>query len=144
MIVYRTDHSAIDLPQLATLFRTAGWAWRAEDPVKLAALLEGSRFVSSAHDDGASAPGAARSTPEGVLVGFCRAISDGVTNAYVSTVAVLPEYRGKGIGAELVKRLLEGRDTIRFVLHAAPGVQGFYRKLGFEDASDMLRRDRRA
>jgi len=131
MIDYRTEHSAIDLAQLGALFITAGWAWRAEDPVKLAALLEGSRFVTSAHDG-------AR------LVGFARAISDGVTNAYVSTVAVLPEYRGRGIGAELVKRLIEGRDTIRFVLHAAPGVQGFYRKLGFEDAPDMLRRDRRS
>jgi ribosomal protein S18 acetylase RimI-like enzyme len=134
MIVYRTDHSAIDLLQLGTLFITAGWGWRAEDPVKLGALLEGSRYVASAHDD----------ERDHQLVGFARAISDGVTNAYVSTVAVLPEYRGKRIGAELVKRLLEGRDTIRFVLHAAPGVQDFYRKLGFEDASDMLRRDRRA
>jgi ribosomal protein S18 acetylase RimI-like enzyme len=131
MIAYRTDHSAIDLPQLAHLFTTAGWGWRAADLSKLAALVEGSRFVVSAHE-------------EARLVGFARAISDGVTNAYVSTVAVLPEYRKRGIGAELVKRLLEGRDTIRFVLHAAPAVQDFYRRLGFEDASDMLRRDRRA
>jgi ribosomal protein S18 acetylase RimI-like enzyme len=129
MIVYRTEHAAIDIGQLATLFVTAGWAWRAEDPVKLAAVVEGSRFVASAHDG-------AR------LVGFARAISDGVTNAYVTTVAVLPEYRGRGIGKEVVKRLLEGRDSIRFVLHANPAVQGFYRKIGFEDAPDMLRRDR--
>ena len=134
MIVYRTDHSAVDLPQLGALFVSAGWGWRAEDPVKLAALLEGSRFVASAHDDERDLR----------LVGFARAISDGVTNAYVSTVVVLPEYRGKGIGAEVVRRLLDGKDTIRFVLHAAPGVQEFYRKLGFEDASDMLRRDRLA
>jgi ribosomal protein S18 acetylase RimI-like enzyme len=134
MIVYRADHSAIDLRQLGALFITAGWGWRAEDPAKLAALVEGSRFVASAHDD----------AREEHMVGFARAISDGVTNAYVSTVAVLPDYRGKGIGAELVRRLLAGRDGIRFVLHAAPGVQDFYRKLGFEDAPDMLRRDRRA
>ena len=131
MITYSSAHSAIDIPQLGVLFTTAGWGWRAADPAKLAALVEGSRYVVSALDDGR-------------LVGFARAISDGVTNAYVSTVAVLPEYRGRGIGAELVKQLLMGRDTIRFVLHAAPGVQDFYRKLGFEDASDMLRRDRRA
>jgi ribosomal protein S18 acetylase RimI-like enzyme len=131
MITYRRDHAAIDLPQLGALFVTAGWGWRAEDPVKLAATVEGSRFVASAHDGDR-------------LVGFARAISDGVTNAYVTTVAVLPAYRRRGIGAELVRRLLEGRDTIRFVLHANPDVQDFYRKLGFEDAPDMLRRDRRA
>jgi ribosomal protein S18 acetylase RimI-like enzyme len=131
MIAYRTEQSAIDIAQLAHLFTTAGWGWRAADLTKLAQLVEGSRYVVSAHD-------------EERLVGFARAISDGVTNAYVSTVAVLPEYRGRGIGAELVKRLLEGRETIRFVLHAASSAQGFYRKLGFEDATDMLRRDRRA
>lgn len=131
MITYRSTHDAIDLGQLATLFTAAGWGWRAEDPATLAALVEGSRFVVSAHDGER-------------LVGFARAISDGVTNAYVGNVSVLPPYRGRRIGAELVRRLLEGRDTIRFFLHAAPGVQDFYRKLGFEDASDMLRRDRRA
>lgn len=130
MITYSAAHSAIDLPQLAAIFAAAGWGWRGADPAKLAALVEGSRFVVSAHD-------------EERMIGFARAISDGVTNAYVSTVAVLPAYRGRGIGAELVNRLLAGRDEIRFVLHAGPGVQEFYRKLGFEDASDMLRRDRR-
>jgi ribosomal protein S18 acetylase RimI-like enzyme len=130
MIRYSSAHSAIDLSQLATIFTSAGWGWRAADPAKLAALVEGSRFVVSAYDGER-------------MVGFARAISDGVTNAYVSTVAVLPAYRGRGIGAELVRQLLEGRDGIRFVLHAAPGVQDFYRRLGFEDASDMLRRDRR-
>jgi ribosomal protein S18 acetylase RimI-like enzyme len=131
MITYDTTHAAVDVPQLGALFVTAGWGWRAADLTQLAALVEGSRFVVSARDGE-------------LLVGFARAISDGVTNAYVSTVAVLPEYRGRGIGAELVRRLLEGKDTIRFVLHAAPGVQDFYRKLGFEDASDMLLRPRRA
>ncbi len=131
MITYRSDHSAIDLADLATLFVSAGWGWRATDAGKLAAVVEGSRFVVRAHDGRR-------------LVGFARAISDGVTNAYICTVAVLPDYRRRGIGAELVRRLLEGKDTIRFILHAAPGLQDFYRKHGFEDATDMLRRDRRA
>jgi ribosomal protein S18 acetylase RimI-like enzyme len=130
MITYRQDHDAIDLPQLGALFVTAGWGWRAENPPMLAAMVEGSRFVASAHDGEK-------------LVGFARAISDGVTNAYVTTVAVLPVYQRRGIGAELMRMLMEGRDTIRFVLHANPDVKDFYRKLGFEDASDMLRRDRR-
>jgi ribosomal protein S18 acetylase RimI-like enzyme len=52
------------------------------------------------------------------LVGFARAISDGAFNAYVSTVAVAPAYQRQGIGRELVKRLIEGRDHLQFVLHA--------------------------
>jgi ribosomal protein S18 acetylase RimI-like enzyme len=133
-IAYRDSHAAIDILQLGNLFVTAGWPWRAADPAKLAAIVEGSRYVVSAHDEAAGS----------LLVGFARAISDGVTNAYVSTVAVLPEYRRKGIGAELVKRLVDGKDSIRFLLHAKPDVQDFYRKLGFEDATGMLRRDRRS
>jgi ribosomal protein S18 acetylase RimI-like enzyme len=140
MITYSAAHSAIDIPQLARLFTSAGWGWRAADPAKLEALVEGSRFVAVAHE----VNGADEASEKGRLIGFARAISDGVTNAYVSTVAVLPEFRGRGIGVELVRQLLAGRDEIRFVLHAAPGVQGFYRKLGFEEASDMMRRDRRA
>src|SRR5580704_5220546 len=111
MITYRSTHD-IDLPELAALFRSAGWAWRASDPVKLAALVSGSLFVEGAWDE--AGPG---------LVGFARAISDGVSNAYVSTVAVLPDYRGRGIGTELLRRLLSGRGAIRFLLHAEPGVK---------------------
>ena len=132
MIDYRTSH-ALDFEQLAALFRSAGWGYRAADPGTLAAMVSGAKYVASAHD-----------TENGDrLVGFARAISDGVTNAYVGSVAVLPEYRGRGIGTEVVRRLLEGHDTVRFVLHARKQVHPFYRKLGFDDAVDFLVRDRK-
>jgi ribosomal protein S18 acetylase RimI-like enzyme len=76
------------------------------------------------------------------LVGFARAISDGAFNAYVSTVAVLPEYQRRGIGRELVRRLLEGREQVQFILHAQPTAQPFYLGCGFRHAPDMFRRDR--
>jgi ribosomal protein S18 acetylase RimI-like enzyme len=75
------------------------------------------------------------------LVGFARAIS-GAFNAYVSTVAVLPGYQRQGIGRELIRRLLTGRDHLLFVLHAATELHPFYLRCGFHPASDMLRRDR--
>src|SRR3982751_2652476 len=80
MIRYSEAHD-VDLEQLAGLFVSAGWNERARDRTKLAALVANSRFVVSAWDGGR-------------LVGFARAISDGVSNAYVSTVAVLPPYVG--------------------------------------------------
>lgn len=82
---------------------------------------------------------------EQTLVGYARAISDGAFNAYVSTVAVLPEYQRRGIGRELIRRLLEGHDHVQFVLHAARAVHPFYEfyeRCGFKLAVDMLRRDR--
>src|SRR5512134_2865403 len=103
-IVYRDTHE-VDLDQLTTLFNSVGWERRTVDRDRLAQLVHGSMFVVSAWDGDR-------------LVGFARAISDGATNAYISTVAVLPEYQKRGIGRELIRRLLGGRDHLQFVLHA--------------------------
>ena len=89
--VYREGHD-VDLEQLAALFASAGWHERAADRARLRQQLVGAMFVVSAWESD-------------TLVGFARAISDGATNAYISTVAVLPEYQGRGIGRELVRRL---------------------------------------
>src|SRR5579862_8167992 len=119
-IVYREGHE-VDLEQLAALFASAGWSERAADRARLRQQVVGAMFVVSAWEGDA-------------LVGFARAISDGATNAYISTVAVLPEYRGRGIGRELIRRLTSGRDGIVFVLHARPEVTAFYLKCGFQQA----------
>lgn len=124
-IVYREGHD-VDLEQLATLFASAGWHDRAVDRARLRQQLVGAMFVVSAWESD-------------VLVGFARAISDGATNAYISTVAVLPTHQGKGIGRELIRRLTTGREGIVFVLHARPEVTAFYLKCGFQHADDMLR-----
>ncbi len=92
MIEYRDSHD-VDLEQLAALFVSAGWEHRAHDRRKLGLLVERSLYVSTA-DDG------------GTLVGFARALSDGVSNAYISTVCVLPAYRGQGIGFEKAPDML--------------------------------------
>lgn len=40
------------------------------------------------------------------VVGFITAISDGVLSAYIPLLEVLPTYKGRGIGTELVARML--------------------------------------
>jgi N-acetylglutamate synthase-like GNAT family acetyltransferase len=60
----------------------------------------------------------------------------------VSTVVVDPELHGRGVGRELIRRLLHGRDGVTFVLHARLEVSGFYEKCGFAPADNMLRRAR--
>jgi ribosomal protein S18 acetylase RimI-like enzyme len=126
MIDYRETHE-VDLDQLLALMRTGGF--RGDDRARLVQQVAGARYVVSAWDG-----------PR--LVGFARAISDGVSNAYVSTVAVLPGYQGRGIGRELIARLLAGKDGISFVLRARPEVQAFYEKCGFSAAPDMMWRPR--
>jgi GNAT superfamily N-acetyltransferase len=131
MAVTYTGSDEIELTQLARLFDDAGWSSRTVDQERFAALIKGSRFVVSAWDGDA-------------LVGFARAISDGVKNAYVTDVVVRADHRRQGIGAELVRRLLAGRDDIKFVLRADPELRRWYAAFGFVEAPNMLVRDRRA
>ncbi len=65
------------------------------------------------------------------LVGFGRAISDGVRQAAIYDVAVLPEYQGKGIGRKIIYHIVEANPGCNFILYSSPGKEGFYEKLNF-------------
>ena len=67
----------------------------------------------------------------GRLVGAGRALSDGVWRAAIYDVAVLPDYQGKGIGSEIIRRLVEHADVEIITLYAAPGKGPFYERFGF-------------
>lgn len=68
---------------------------------------------------------------EGQLIGFGRAISDGVFQAAIYDVAVIPEYQSRGIGTIIVKTIMDRLSNCNFILYAALGKEGFYQKLGF-------------
>jgi len=65
------------------------------------------------------------------LIGFGRAISDGIRQAAIYDCAVLPEFQGKGLGATLMKNILVQIPDCNVILYASPGKEGFYKKLGF-------------
>jgi GNAT superfamily N-acetyltransferase len=67
-------------------------------------------------------------------IGFCRAASDGTSFVYLADVYVLEEYRGRGLGEELVREMVEtgGLGHLRWLLHTQD-MHGLYRKFGFED-----------
>lgn len=74
-------------------------------------------------------------TPRGKIVGMGRVISDGCSDAYIQDVAVLTDWRGKGIGQAIIAKLTSHctRKGISWIgLVAKPGTAGFYRKIGFE------------
>jgi ribosomal protein S18 acetylase RimI-like enzyme len=127
MIEYRESHD-VDLEALRVL--RAACAFADKDRTFLEQQVTGARWVVHAYDGGR-------------LVGFCRAISDGVSSAYVSSVMVDPAYRRRGIGREMLDRLVAGRDDIKFVLHTRKEAAAFYAAVGFAPATDMMIRDRR-
>jgi len=69
---------------------------------------------------------------EGDQVGFARAVSDGVTVGYLADVYVLAEHRGRGLGVELVRAMVDGQGAppVHWILHTADA-EGVYEKLGF-------------
>jgi ribosomal protein S18 acetylase RimI-like enzyme len=65
------------------------------------------------------------------LIGFGRAISDGLIQAAIYDVAVLPGYQGQGIGRQIIDRMVNSLPGCNFILYAAPGKEAFYQKLQF-------------
>ena len=67
-------------------------------------------------------------------IGFCRAASDGTSFVYLADVYVLEEYRGRGLGEELVREMIENGPfaSLRWILHTT-NMHSLYRKFGFEE-----------
>lgn len=66
------------------------------------------------------------------LVAAGRALADGADASYICDVAVLPSHQGRGLGKDVVRRLVElSAGHKKIILYAVPGKEGFYRKLGF-------------
>jgi ribosomal protein S18 acetylase RimI-like enzyme len=65
------------------------------------------------------------------MIGFGRAISDGLIQAAIYDVAVLPSYQGLGIGKQIIQKIVDSLPGCNFVLYASPGKEPFYEKLMF-------------
>ncbi len=76
---------------------------------------------------------------EGRQVGFARAFTDGVSIAYLADVYVLPEFRDRGLGEELVREVVENGPYAdrKWLLHTADA-HGLYRKFGFDRPSERV------
>ena len=73
---------------------------------------------------------------DGAQVGFARAASDEAVVAYLADVYVLEAYRGRGLGLELVRELVDNgpHAKLTWLLHTE-GADGLYAKLGFRAQS---------
>lgn len=107
-----------------------GWAHRLAAPERFARMMHGTDRAVAAWDGD-------------TVVGFARGLCDGVSNGYLSMVAVAEGRRGQGIGRALVLRLMGDDPGITWTLRAGRGSEAFWRKMGFaasETAMERLRR----
>jgi len=72
-------------------------------------------------------------------VGFARAFTDGVSLVYLADVYILSGYRGRGLGVELVREIVENGPypDLRWVLHTRDA-QTLYEKFRFGAPSERL------
>jgi predicted N-acetyltransferase YhbS len=106
-----------------------GWQHRVSDPERFRRMVENTDRTVIAWDG-------AR------IVGFARALCDGVSNGYISMVAVAVDRRKEGIGQELVRRLIGDDQEITWVLRAGRESGGFWKKVGFEKSEVAMEKIR--
>ena len=119
-----------DHDQMRRFLAENGWAHRVADPEWFGRMMQGADRTVVAWD-------------EGRVVGFARALCDGVSNGYLSMVAVAADQRGQGIGCELVRCLMGNDPEITWTLRAGRGSEGFWRKMGFAASEVAMERTRR-
>jgi GNAT superfamily N-acetyltransferase len=76
---------------------------------------------------------------DGRQIGFARAFTDGVAAVYLADVYVLPEFRGRGLGVELVREMVEGSSwpSVKWLLHTRDAHE-LYRRFGFGAPSERV------
>jgi ribosomal protein S18 acetylase RimI-like enzyme len=76
------------------------------------------------------------------VVGFINAISDGIISAYLPLLEVLPEYQHRGIGSELIARMLRQLKGLYMIdLVCDDKLRPYYEKLGMRAAVGMMIRN---
>ncbi len=120
---YLAEPTPNQINEITLLYRLEGW-WSKEsdDPEMVAQIISGSHcFMIVTKDD--------------VTIGMGRALSDGVSDAYIQDVTVKKSYRGQGIGTQIIQKLVErlNTDGLEWIgLIAEKNSHKFYKRLGFK------------
>lgn len=125
-----------DAPGAHALLAAHGWQHRIPSVEGLLALTAASQRTLVAV--GSAAAG------QPAIVGFARALTDGLSNGYLSMVVVHADCRGQGIGTALVQGIVGDDPAITWVLRAGRGgAPEFFARQGFVASTQAMERVRR-
>ena len=128
--IFLRDPTGDQARQIVELYRAEGW-WLACDDDRnelISNLIAGSHcFVIAVEGPN--------------VVGMGRAISDGISDAYIQDLTVRRDCRNRGIGKNILRTLLERLrgDGITWIgLIAEPGSKNLYQRAGFHEMSEAI------
>ena len=116
--------------EIIELYKSGGWWKEYYDASRLDSLIKRSFAFAIAVDN---------STKK--AIGMGRVISDGVSDAYLQDIVILPGYRKKGIGTKIIKFLLDyclTHGILWIGLIAEPNQDDFYSSLGFKTMKNYI------
>jgi len=124
MIIYKDSLENIGPQNLHGFF--VGWP-KPPSPETHYNILLNSRYVILAVDDESEN-----------VIGFVNAVSDGHMCAYIPLLEVLPSYGGRGIGSELMRRLMKKLDGLYMIdLVCNRDLIPFYKRFNMKSVSEM-------
>ncbi len=127
MVHYSDDLRGVSADDLRGFFE--GWL-HPPTPGEHLEILEGSDHVVLALDSEGDR-----------VIGFINAISDGTLASFIPLLEVRVEYRGRGIGTELVRRMLAKLEHMGMVdVVCDPDVVPFYERFGMHEGCAMMMR----
>ncbi len=116
----------IDFDKIMQLYLDAEWFAYTQDPQTLKRAFEGSLFVLSAWQDDN-------------LLGLVRVVGDGQTIIYIQDILVLKAYQRKGIGKNLLQKILDQYSNVRqkiLLTDDTIKTRKFYESLDFQSCDD--------
>lgn len=116
-ISWTDDLTRIDWDEASALYRIAPLGDKSPGDLEL--VFRNSMFRAFAFDSGQ-------------LVGAGRALADGRDCSYICDIAVHPSQQGRGLGKQIVARLVRlSASHKKIILYAVPGKESFYERFGF-------------
>ncbi|MGG3641542.1 GNAT family N-acetyltransferase [Bacillus gobiensis] len=125
-IKIHSDISNVNLDEMREIFRSVGWTKHTNETINQ--VFEASNVIALV-------------TKNGRMIGFGRAISDGVFNAAIYDVIVHPDFQKRGIAKKIMEFLLDKLSNVSCVhLISTIGNEEFYQKLGLKKTKTGMAR----